>query len=882
MKPNKSIMESLFDVFNSQPIVQEAEVKEPPKKKVKREHVESLMKKADDIVEERVGPSYNVITDHGDIIPHYKPAFEVSYEPYDYQKTAGAIIDAAYGITPAVDSANILASSPTGSGKTFLIKHAAYRAAQEDCRLIIGVPLVALAEQTFAELRKLLKPFRKENDSEYSPVGIRTGPSEMFIDSKILVCTYEVIAIQMALDLTFLNDCPVVILDEIHFMTDRDRGARVESICSSLPYNTCLIGLSGTIPNAKEFAHSMSRATGKPTRLIGMKKRPIRLRYFCHLGGKLTEICHNTPGTVEQRFKKKAWDYVTRTIAKRPERLNYNQTKGRVLQLVQDIKREDKFPLMIVSFSCKMLNTLGKHLQSVDLVETASQKSYIHQQFQEVKKRVGDAEWGLFEPLMVLAKKGIGIHHSQNPKLYLEILPNLVKRGLMPIILATSSLSTGIDLPVRSICILSLIQPGKNGFRPIEPSLLQQIFGRSGRPGLETEGNAIIAMWQKPDKRVDVMKLLFAPSQNVQGNGMVQPREILMNKMHSGTPEDLLLSPFSSKDVSHVDPVIKECEEALDNMEYNKDNIKNFERIEKVRKLTSRAWRGIDAMVRKIRKGDTIVVEPEGDAFEPVKWTVISTRPTRVKEYNQKIPNSWILDCIPNRANKIAFDDMNDIKEARILLTKLSGKPTNEDIVAYKVHKSLKKMQFMISVERHPLYGLYKDITAKLTEIGFIENGVITSKGKMVPGILGCEDPICLVESWYKNILPRTSEIMFASSLSCFLQNHRHNQPMDETGTYAQLCSLQKYIGDENDLGTNMMEPIKMWMEGKNIFEICQKLEYASPGHVCKTIQRLIQLLEQIQEASQRIGDSALFNLCESTRNIAVRGLPFVTSMYLK
>ena len=71
-------------------------------------------------------------------------------------------------------------------------------------------------------------------------------------------------------------------------------------------------------------------------------------------------------------------------------------------------------------------------------------------------------------------------------------------------------------------------------------------------------------------------------------------------------------------------------------------------------------------------------------------------------------------------------------------------------------------------------------------------------------------------------------------------------------------------------------------MEGKNIFEICQKLEYASPGHVCKTIQRLIQLLEQIQEASQRIGDSSLFNLCESTRKITVRGLPFVTSMYLK
>ena len=79
-----------------------------------------------------------------------------------------------------------------------------------------------------------------------------------------------------------------------------------------------------------------------------------------------------------------------------------------------------------------------------------------------------------------------------------------------------------------------------------------------------------------------------------------------------------------------------------------------------------------------------------------------------------------------------------------------------------------------------------------------------------------------------------------------------------------------------------MMEPIKMWMEGKSIYEICTKLDYASPGHICKTIQRLIQLLEQLQEASQRIGDTSLDSLCGFTKRKATRGLPFVPSMYLK
>ena len=77
-------------------------------------------------------------------------------------------------------------------------------------------------------------------------------------------------------------------------------------------------------------------------------------------------------------------------------------------------------------------------------------------------------------------------------------------------------------------------------------------------------------------------------------------------------------------------------------------------------------------MVRKLKKGDTIVVEPEGDVFEPVYWTVCSTRPTKVKEFNDVVPNSWILDCIPNRANKITFEDNMKIIKARELLKKLN------------------------------------------------------------------------------------------------------------------------------------------------------------------------------------------------------------------
>ncbi len=890
----------MFDVSNASVVETEetmdTSLEEPAAKqrKLNRDHVVNL---ADRILDGKVGCNFDtVITDNAPLVPYYSPALDLPYEPYEYQKISAVAIDAAYGLLhadAAVETTNVLVSSPTGSGKTFLIKHAALRAVQNNQRLLIGVPLVALGEQTYSELRTLLKDYRRGNDPDYSPVGIRTGPSEKFPDADILVCTYEVIAIQMALSIDFMDNVNIVILDEIHFMANAERGARVEAIAAGLPPGMALVGLSGTIPNATEFAHSMSRATGQDTRLVGLKKRPIRLCYYAHLGGeKLTEICYNRPGTVKQRFKQKAWDYVMRSVKDRPDRLNRNQMRGRMLQLVRDLDREDKLPAMVVGFSCRMLNQLGEQLHSIDLLENNAKKSYIHQRFQEIKNQIEDKEWGLFAPLLEMTKRGVGVHHSQMCKPYLELLPELVKRGMIRLVLATSTLSTGIDLPVRSIVLLQLIQPGKNGFHPIKPSLLQQIFGRAGRPGQEQEGNAIIAMWQKPDLRVgDIAELLFAPSQPVRGVGMVEAREILANKLFHRTVEDLLLSPFSSQDFSHVGPVLADlgslCAEGDPSLE---PWVEQLQMVKRLRHLTNKHWRYIDALVLSARKNDTVIIDPDRGAV-PVRWTVVSTRPLRVKEYDKKVPSGWVFDCVPNRAKRGRLEDVEIFNGAvrPMLETLASNAEPPQDTLEkafelYAVKDRMDALKRMVSVESHPLYPTYVDLLRKLVAYGFLDKDrIVTSKGRMCIGILGTSDPLCLIESWTNNLLPRRSESAFASALSCFLQNKRNRQPADHTGVYHKLCDLQRHIaGDDDELGTNMMLPVYDWMEGKSILEICSTYDYASAGHVCKTIQRLCQLLEQLLEAAVRVGDTGLAELCDSTTRRATRGLPFLPSLYLK
>ena len=73
----------------------------------------------------------------------------------------------------------------------------------------------------------------------------------------------------------------------------------------------------------------------------------------------------------------------------------------------------------------------------------------------------------------------------------------------------------------------------------------------------------------------------------------------------------------------------------------------------------------------------------------------------------------------------------------------------------------------------------------------------------------------------------------------------------------------------------------RSWVEGHYVHQICLACD-ASPGHVCKTVQRLVELLGQMEEAAGRVNDDTLADLCDRTVRKVRRGLPFVESMYLR
>jgi len=866
--------------------------------------------------------------DYETIFKQLTPAFTTSYSPYPYQKQAAATIDSIYNLHSNCPPTNLLIASPTGSGKTFAIKWAAYRAVQQGQRLIVAVPLVALAEQIYFELRQLLSKHPPEPeldvqqydehfdyydnyDDDYyspiinsyvdnrsstdedSPVGIRTGPSEKYPNAPVLVCTYEVVLIQMNQNYRFLDNCPLLMIDEIHMISDPSRGHIPENIMNhpNMPYGTKIIGLSGTLPNSIELAEFIGRTNRTETRIIGAKKRPISLDYYIHTGEEYKDTqFHKVYNSEERVVDEDMWEEVQ--THKQLEYVSVNQTKTKLLDLVEDLRTDEKLPAMIVGFSCKRLNTLSTYLNSINLSENKRCASMVHIEFNRLKKRIPKEEWCLFERFQELAKRGIGVHHSQNPKHYLELLPKLVKKGFIKLVFATSSLSAGIDLPVRTVVITELKMPTEKGFAQIETNLFHQICGRAGRPGLETQGNVVIVRWKKT--KVDVLKMITTPPMPVSSQFRLTP-SVILQILCKDDPDTiistLVLKSFATKSHTYLSSVLQKC------IKYSKEAppkqiqslLDAMEQLDKIRDdagyYISKVWK---EMKKQFRVGKSVWVDPEKGSVLPVRATIRAVHPNALDTDIGQIQKSWVLYIENTKFKKMDLSTFEVYKNVQRNIQALA----ETDIGAYSeeeyatassildIRRFTAQLKSDLSPETSGLWDEYQRQLTILKKHGFLDSKEMpTLKGKMAAGVLSTEDPLTLVE-FITQAEYSTAELV--PLLTCFLRKKRKQDPPGPD-TYKVMVRLQKAIWTVKNetLGTTMIHPMTMWMKGHSVADIVDSCDI-SVGHFCKEALRMKEMLRQLMDVCKTIGNVELEQLFREQNAIMERGLPFLPSSMIK
>lgn len=408
------------------------------------------------------------------VLPCTEPLLEADPALYPYQQWAAKLLNECESMCQVP---NFLVASPTGSGKTRVLELAAQRAQALGLTLYIGEPLIALADQVARRLEALgLR------------TALRTGPVKRAEvgEAAAVVCTYEALA-----TLTSVNAGPqnafAVALDEVHFL-DSSRGAVLQEIlafCQQLP----LICLSGTVANVRDLASHLHQLNGRPTYVIGAPTRPVKLRYwFLDNNGTvppqelLIEPVETCPTTAPPQ-----WAMEIGGVA----------ASQQLLLLLRRVALPTWAPALIVLFSCERLNNWAATAEGEMPLLPRGQRARITGLFYRMLRGVPKEDHALFIPLLSKLQRGIALHHSQLPQPYLLLVSTLAEARCVKVCFCTSTLSAGINLPVRSVVLCGAQLPADSrdtseDFVDISPLLFAQLSGRAGRPGYEKEGHVLI------------------------------------------------------------------------------------------------------------------------------------------------------------------------------------------------------------------------------------------------------------------------------------------------------------------------------------------------------------------------------------------------------
>ncbi len=365
------------------------------------------------------------------IDPALKKLFPFELDPF--QKQAIAALNAGR---------SVVVCAPTGSGKTLIGEYTIHRALERGGRIFYTTPLKALSNQ---KLRDFRGQFGTKN------VGLLTGDVSINRDSPILVMTTEIFrnmlyGTSIGEVGTSLAGVEAVVLDECHYMNDRQRGTVWEESIIYCPPEIQLVALSATIANADQLTDWISQIHGS-TELIYSDYRPVPLRFnFCNSKG-LFPLLSGDETEINPRLKPKKGS--TKNV--RNNRYSTEQEGASLVAAVKRLEQQGKLPTLYYIFSrpgCeRAVSDLGK-LSLVSSAEAAQIDVQLRKFIAENPKlRRNDQIEPMIEPL----HRGIAAYHAELPEAWRELVGNLFQQGLLKILFVPQILYVVDQLQQRNM-----------------------------------------------------------------------------------------------------------------------------------------------------------------------------------------------------------------------------------------------------------------------------------------------------------------------------------------------------------------------------------------------------------------------------------------------
>jgi superfamily II RNA helicase len=364
---------------------------------------------------------------------------------------------------------SVVVCAPTGSGKTLIGEYAIYRALSRGKRVFYTTPLKALSNQKLRDFRERFGDDR---------VGLLTGDVSLGREAPILVMTTEIFrnmlyGTRIGEVGTSLIDVEAVVLDECHYMNDRQRGTVWEESIIYCPPDVQLVALSATVANSGQLTDWIDRVHG-PTELIYSEHRSVPLQFhFCTPKG-LMPLLSSNQKAIHPSLKRKG----------KPQGRQDTPSLGFV---VSQMQQRDMLPAIYFIFSRKGCDNAVMELDQFSLVNASEAERLKAHIDQFLARNPEAARSGHIDPLY----RGIASHHAGVLPAWKMIIEELFQQGLIKVVFATETLAAGINMPARTTVISSLSKRTDRGHRLLTASEFLQMAGRAGRRGMDELGHVV-------------------------------------------------------------------------------------------------------------------------------------------------------------------------------------------------------------------------------------------------------------------------------------------------------------------------------------------------------------------------------------------------------
>ena len=474
----------------------------------------------------------------------------LSFPLDDFQEQGCEAIAAGHGV---------LVAAPTGAGKTVVGEFAVHLALQRGQKAFYTTPIKALSNQKYHELAA-----RHGHDK----VGLLTGDSSINGEAPVVVMTTEVLRNMIYAGSRTLDQLGFVVMDEVHYLADRFRGAVWEEVIIHLPQSVQLVSLSATVSNAEEFGAWLAEVRGG-NEIVVSEVRPVPLWQHMQVGEEIYDLFVDgtTPDALQDRVRVNPhlMDAVRRRVRSAEEVAGQGRGRGGPrdrrgggrrgsterfgggasrTQVITQLDREGLLPAITFIFSragCE--GAVGQLLANdVRLVSTAEgERNRRTLEERSIVLEGEDLSVLGYHQLVAGLERGYAPHHAGMLPIFREVVEELFTAGRLKAVFATETLALGINMPARTVVLEKLVKFNGEAHVEVTPAEYTQLTGRAGRRGIDVEGHAVV-VWSRgldplsvaglASTRTYPLRSSFAPTYNMAVNlvatvGRATAREIL-------------------------------------------------------------------------------------------------------------------------------------------------------------------------------------------------------------------------------------------------------------------------------------------------------------------------------------------------------------------